>query len=86
VPWRIDQVDDESHVIVLIVEADVRGFDSHLTLLLLLHKVHRQSRSRQRWREQSRTREETVGHRRLTVIHVRDDADVADLVFVGDDL
>ena len=55
-PWRIDQVDDERHVIVLIVQADVRSLDSHLTLLLFLHKVHRQRRSRQRWREQSGTR------------------------------
>src|SRR5438552_8324673 len=68
-PWRIDQVDDERHVIVLIVEADVRRLDSHLTLLLFLHKVHRQSRSGQRWREQSRTRQKTVGHRRVVNDH-----------------
>src|SRR3989442_5559768 len=65
----MDQVDDEGHVIVLIVEADVSRLDGHLTLLLFLHKVHRQSRSRKRWREQSRARQETVGHRRVVNDH-----------------
>src|SRR5207302_5050771 len=37
----IDQIDDERNVIMFIVEADVRSLDSHLTLLFLLHEIHR---------------------------------------------
>ena len=49
VPWCIDEIDDVGCSSMLVVEADVGGFDSHLAFLFLFHEVHGKRRPGEGW-------------------------------------
>src|SRR5712692_9993005 len=81
----INEIDNVRSAPVLEVQADIRGLDRHLALLLFFHKVHRQSGPGETWGQESGARQKAVCHCGFAMVDVSYDADVPNLVFVRND-